>query len=127
MDDNIMKDDLVDLQTNDRIRMEFEKMQLDMFWFAQLQAFPQLARRALEVLVPFATTYLYWKIYIADLETVILRLHEAGLTAKPGKCFLGYEEIQYLGYVTNKRGIFPQQDKITAILDMSAPTTKKQL
>ncbi|XP_068206219.1 protein FAM200C-like [Palaemon carinicauda] len=32
MDDNdIMKDDLVELQTNDRIRMEFEKMQLDMF------------------------------------------------------------------------------------------------
>ncbi|XP_068201816.1 protein FAM200C-like [Palaemon carinicauda] len=59
MDDNdIMKDDLVELQTNDRIRMEFEKMQLDMFWCAQLQAFPQLARRALEVLVPFATTYL---------------------------------------------------------------------
>ncbi|XP_068237395.1 uncharacterized protein [Palaemon carinicauda] len=38
-----------------------------------------------------------WKIHRADLETVILRLQEAGLTAKPGKCFLGYEEIQYLG------------------------------
>ncbi|XP_068239754.1 protein FAM200C-like [Palaemon carinicauda] len=59
MDDNdIMKDDLVELQTNDRIRMEFEKIQLDMFWCAQLQAFPQLSRRALEVLVPFTTTYL---------------------------------------------------------------------
>ncbi|XP_068214547.1 protein FAM200C-like [Palaemon carinicauda] len=59
MDDNdIMKEDLVELQTNDRIRMESEKIQLDMFWCAQLQAFPQLARRALEVLVPFATTYL---------------------------------------------------------------------
>ncbi|XP_068245848.1 uncharacterized protein [Palaemon carinicauda] len=68
-----------------------------------------------------------WKIHMADLETVILRLQEAGLTAKPGKCFLGYEEIQYLGYVINKRGIFPQQDKIGAILDMPAPTTKKQL
>ncbi|XP_068235762.1 uncharacterized protein [Palaemon carinicauda] len=68
-----------------------------------------------------------WKIHMADLEKVILRLQEAGLTAKPGKCFLGYEEIQYLGYVINKRGIFPQQDKITAILDMPAPTTKKQL
>ncbi|XP_068232805.1 uncharacterized protein [Palaemon carinicauda] len=68
-----------------------------------------------------------WKIHMADLETVILRLQEAGLTAKPGKCFLGYEEIQYLGYVINKRGIFLQQDKIGAILDMPAPTTKKQL
>ncbi|XP_068247850.1 uncharacterized protein [Palaemon carinicauda] len=76
------------------------------------------------VRLPFG---LNWKINMADLETVILRLQEAGLTAKPGKCFLGYEEIQYLGYVINKRGIFPQQDKITAILDMPAPTTKKQL
>ena len=59
MDDNdMMKDDLVELQTNDRIRMEFETMQLDMFWCAQLQTFPQLAGRALEVLVPFATTHL---------------------------------------------------------------------
>ncbi|KAK4306643.1 hypothetical protein Pmani_021537 [Petrolisthes manimaculis] len=31
-DSNIMKDDLVELQANDRIRMEFESMQLDMFW-----------------------------------------------------------------------------------------------
>ncbi|XP_068250341.1 uncharacterized protein [Palaemon carinicauda] len=68
-----------------------------------------------------------WKIHMADLEKVILRLQEAGLTAKPGKCFLGYEEIQYLGYVINERGIYPQQDKITAILDMPAPKTKKQL
>lgn len=59
MDDNdMMKDDLVELQTNDRIPMEFEKMQLDMFWCAQFKTFPQLAGRALEVLVPFSTTYL---------------------------------------------------------------------
>ncbi|KAK3862332.1 hypothetical protein Pcinc_031801 [Petrolisthes cinctipes] len=57
-DSDIMKDDLVELQANDRIRMEFESMQLDMFWCEQLKLFPQLAERALEVLVPFATTYL---------------------------------------------------------------------
>lgn len=58
MDDNdMMKDDLVELQTNDRIPMEFEKMQLAMFWCAQFKTFPQLAGRALEVLVPFSTTY----------------------------------------------------------------------
>ncbi len=47
------------MQSNDGIQMEFEKMQLDMFWCAQLQTFPQLAGRALEVLMPFATTYLF--------------------------------------------------------------------
>ena len=59
MDDcGIMNGDIVGLQANDRIRMEMESMQLDMFWCAQLKTFPQLAKRALEVLVPFATTYL---------------------------------------------------------------------
>ena len=33
-------------------------IQLDTFWCAHLQTFPQLAGRALEVLVSFATTYL---------------------------------------------------------------------
>ena len=55
-DSDIMKDDLVELQSNDRIRMEFELMQLDMFWYAELKTFPQLGERALEVFVPFETT-----------------------------------------------------------------------
>ena len=44
MDDcDIMKDDLVELQANGRIRMELESMQLDMFWYAQIKTFQQLA------------------------------------------------------------------------------------
>ena len=31
---------------------------MDAFWCAQLNTFPQLAKKALEILVPFATTYL---------------------------------------------------------------------
>jgi zinc finger BED domain-containing protein 5/7/8/9 len=59
MDDAIlMKDDFIELQTNNRIQMEFSKMKLEDFWCAQLEPFPQLARRALQILVPFATTYL---------------------------------------------------------------------
>ena len=54
---NMLQDDLVELPAN-RIQMQFESMQLDMFWCAQLKPFPQLAERPLEVIVPFATTFL---------------------------------------------------------------------
>ena len=50
-----MKYNLVELQVHDGIRMEFELMQLDMFWYNQFKTFPQLAERALEVFLPFET------------------------------------------------------------------------
>lgn len=59
MDDNDeMKDDLAELKVSKIIKIEFDSMQLDTFWCAQLNTLSQLAERALEVLVPFATTYL---------------------------------------------------------------------
>ncbi|CAM1328316.1 ZBED8 (predicted) [Pycnogonum litorale] len=59
MDDNDeMKEDLVEMKASNKIKMEFDSMQLDTFWCAQLNTFLQLAERALEILVPFATTYL---------------------------------------------------------------------
>ena len=41
------------------IKMKFDSiMHLATFWCAQLKMFPQLAKSALKILVPFATTYL---------------------------------------------------------------------
>ncbi|XP_076322307.1 protein FAM200C-like [Tachypleus tridentatus] len=53
-----IKDDLIDLRHNREIQMEFTNSQLEHFWASQLEAYPALAKKALEVLVPFATTYL---------------------------------------------------------------------
>ena len=59
MDDNDqMKDDLIEMKASSKIKMEFDSTQLDAFWCAQLNTFLQLAKKALEILVPFATTYL---------------------------------------------------------------------
>ena len=43
-----------------------------------------------------------WSTHLVDLENVILRLQEAGLTAKPGKCFIGFQEVSFLGYKLQK-------------------------
>ena len=59
MDDNDkMKKELVKMKTSNKTKMEFDCLLLDTFWCAQLNTFPQTAKNALEILVPFATTYL---------------------------------------------------------------------
>ena len=53
-----MKNDLAELRASGQILMEFETMKLEDFWCAQFTVFPSLAKTALEILIPFATTYL---------------------------------------------------------------------
>ena len=55
---NKIKEGLVEMKASNKIKMEFDSMQLDTFWCAQLKTFSQLAKNALKILVPFATTYL---------------------------------------------------------------------
>ncbi|XP_068246891.1 protein FAM200C-like [Palaemon carinicauda] len=57
-DDGSIREDLIDMIHNLGIQMEFTNSQLVHFWASQLEAYPALATKALEVLVPFATTYL---------------------------------------------------------------------
>ena len=59
MDENDQtKDDLVEMRASKKIKMEFDSMHLAIFWCAQVEMFPQLAKSALKILVPFVTTYL---------------------------------------------------------------------
>ncbi|XP_068229365.1 protein FAM200C-like [Palaemon carinicauda] len=57
-DDVSIKEDLIDMRHNRGIQMEFTNSQLDHFLASQLEAYPALVTKALEVLVPFATAYL---------------------------------------------------------------------
>jgi len=53
-----MKEDAVEMKGSRKIVMNFHLIQLDTFWCTQLNAYPQLTKTALKVLVPFATNYL---------------------------------------------------------------------
>ena len=64
------------------------------------------------------------------LETLILtldRLREHGLTARPSKCNLGFQEINYLGFKVGNNQISPKIERVKAIQILEAPKTKKQL
>ena len=45
--------------------------------------------------------------YVADLQTVLDRIRDAGLKLKPAKCNLFCEQVLYLGHVISATGITP--------------------
>lgn len=57
-DDDLIKDDLIDIRTKEILKAEFHAKVLAEFWCSLMQAYPVLAKRAMSVLIPFATTYL---------------------------------------------------------------------
>ena len=65
--------------------------------------------------------------HISDLTSVLRRLREANLTAKPSKCAIAYHQLECLGHIIGREMIQPHPDKVKVIRDASRPTTKKQL
>ncbi|GBP84554.1 Protein FAM200B [Eumeta japonica] len=53
-----MKEGLLDLATDGMLKMEFYSQSIDVFWIKRKYEYPELAREALKILVPFATSYL---------------------------------------------------------------------
>ena len=49
----------------------------------------------LDDLMIYSTT---WEDHLYHLQTVLLRLCKAGLTAKPSKCHYGMQQYVYLGF-----------------------------
>ena len=65
--------------------------------------------------------------HLKTLETVFNRLKLAGLTIKPSKMEMAFEQISFLGHVVGKGIVAPEDDKINKILNLVIPKTKKQV
>jgi hypothetical protein len=68
-----------------------------------------------------------WEAHLATLRELLSRLRNAGLTARPSKCFIGFDKIDCLGHVIGDQRLGPEQDKIEAIRNAPVPVTKKQV
>lgn len=53
-----MKESLLDLAADGMLKMEYYSQSVDVFWMKRKHEYPELAREALKLLVPFATSYL---------------------------------------------------------------------
>ncbi|RWS19451.1 enzymatic polyprotein endonuclease reverse-like protein, partial [Leptotrombidium deliense] len=63
----------------------------------------------------------------SSLISVLSELREAKLKLKPNKCFFGYTEIKYLGYVISADGIRIDPAKIAVLENIKPPKNLKEL
>ena len=68
---------------------------------------------------------LIWEQHLEVLGILLGRLRETTVIVKPGKCFIGFSNIECLGHMVSKNTIQPCLDKITAIRNAERPKTKK--
>ncbi|XP_047469564.1 uncharacterized protein LOC125025584 [Penaeus chinensis] len=66
-----------------------------------------------------------WEEHTQAILSVLQRLREHNLTAKPSKCRFGFKSIPYLGFILDGNYLHPKLDKIEAILSLPPPCTKK--
>ena len=93
---------------------------------SELMSGLEFARAYLDDLLIISTETGFDK-HIEKLEQVLTRLQEAGLKINAVKSFFARTELEYLGYNISREGLRPSQKKVEAILQIQAPTTRKQL
>ena len=65
--------------------------------------------------------------FTENLQAVMERLNERGLTVTPAKCKFGLTEVEYVGHVINQEGLKISAEKKAKVLDFPLPDTTKQL
>ena len=89
-----------------------------------LQGLGQFANAYLDDVVIFSES---WEEHLRHIETVLTRLRESGLTAKPRKCQFGMAQCVYLGHVVGGGRVQVEHSKVEAIQRMPRPQTKKEV
>ena len=93
--------------------------------------FQHLMETVLQGLQGFSAAYIdhlaihsdSWNNHLQHARTVLQRLREAGLTAKPKKCQFGMDQCVYLG-----NGVIqPERSKLQGVESFPTPTTKTQV
>jgi len=72
-------------------------------------------------------TNVFFKQHLVDLHKVLLVLSNENLRVNKAKCTFATSSVNYLGHIVTTKGINPQLQKISAILNLEAPTNVKQL
>ena len=68
-----------------------------------------------------------FKEYLKNLEIVLEKINQAGLTINLEKCEFGCSEVKYLGFIVNEKGLLMDEDKIKPILESPTPKNVTQL
>ena len=59
--------------------------------------------------------------------TVLIKIHDAGLTLNKGKCQFNTTSIKFLGQIFDQEGVKADPTMVQAILKLEPPTNVKEL
>ncbi len=65
--------------------------------------------------------------HLQKMDTVLTRLHDAGLKVSASKSLFCAHEVEYLGCILTREGVKPQPKKVQAILALNPPNNIKEL
>ncbi|XP_070203469.1 uncharacterized protein [Littorina saxatilis] len=68
-----------------------------------------------------------WDEHLRALRAVLTRMAAADLAARPKKCFLGYQQVVYLGHKVGQGCMMPEEVKIEKFKALGEPKTKKEV
>lgn len=69
----------------------------------------------------FSTT---WEQHLKTLTELFVRLRAANLTARPRKCYIGHNSVEFLGHVVGQGEVAPRPEKVKAIQEITQPKTR---
>ena len=65
--------------------------------------------------------------HIELLGEVLSRLRQTGLTARPTKCFIGFETLDYLGHTVSYTKLRPDSSKVEQLRKCERSKTKSEV
>ena len=68
-----------------------------------------------------------WEDHLTLLNALLNRLADSGLTARPTKCLIGFQELEFLGHTLKNGFIFPEEKNVEKMKDACRPKTKKDV
>jgi hypothetical protein len=68
-----------------------------------------------------------WRHHLSAVDALLTELDKHGLTARPSKIECGFRSIEFLGHVVGDNQMKPSKGKVSKILSVSVPQTKKQV
>ena len=82
------------------------------------------SRAYIDDIVIFSST---WTDHLQHLKSVLDRLREVGLTAKPSKCAWARASCVYLGYLVGGGRVTPEECKVAAVKNFLRPLNKSDI
>ena len=68
-----------------------------------------------------------WKEHLETIREFFTRLRKSGLHARPSKCLIGFTDVDFVGHEFGESTIKPRSEKVSEILQVPRPVTKKQI